>query len=153
MRGGISEYNLYLSRTLVSSVDMTAKIEVVFCCVYVNYFWQVYSASIPGLQENYCLTKMQHTLTLASLLKHTALGPEQSNFSQWWKQNNALNFRVEPLQGKCLQGFQGRTFKAPWFVFIQDANLKSIMILEELLTGTTWLLEHMNKMTFLGNFP
>lgn len=80
--GGISEYNLYLSRTLVSSVDMTAKIEVVFCCVYVNYFWQVYSASIPELQENYCLTKMQHTLTLASLLKHTALGPEQSNFSQ-----------------------------------------------------------------------
>lgn len=90
---------------------VSAEIEVAFCYVNVNSVWQVF----PWLQGNYSLTKLQHILISASLLRRelayiTAPRAIKSGHRENTSENWSL--RVKTLKGKVLHGTPRRSLKA-----------------------------------------
>lgn len=131
----------FIKESLVSSVDVSAKIEVMFPYVNVKQFWQVFPASFPWLQGNYSLTKLQHILTLASQLLR-----ELAYITGLWAIRSGETMQKTKWRLKLLSRsplkfdgeFKEEASRHPGLYLIQnEVNLKLIMSSAGLLTDTT----------------
>lgn len=102
--------------------------------VNVNLFWQVFPALSPWLQENYSLTKLQHTLILASRLRRelayiTAPWAIESGHTENRREN--WNLWVEALQGKSFTRNSRKMFQGTLVWKLGSGDLKSVWAQED----------------------